>query len=232
MSEVIYRDGSYLANNPSWHEEDSPWKARQIIRLLEANRLKPSTICEIGCGAGGILTSMAREMSPTTRFKGYEISPDAFALCASKRASNVQFSLTDLLAEDAEHFDVALAIDVFEHVEDYFGFLRKLKPRATYKVFHIPLDMSVLWTLLKWPIVNGRNRVGLLHERYRPCDAARQRLRDRRLLLYARRSRTAQPVGPRPLLEIASKGSVRCAPRFCRAAFGWVFASSAREVIA
>lgn len=40
MSEVIYTDGSYLANNPSWHEEDSPWKARQIIRLLEANRLK------------------------------------------------------------------------------------------------------------------------------------------------------------------------------------------------
>lgn len=176
MSEVIYRDGSYLANNPSWHEEDSPWKARQIIRLLEANRLKPSTICEIGCGAGGILTSMARQMSPTTRFKGYEISPDAFALCASKRASNVQFSLTDLLAEDAEHFDVALAIDVFEHVEDYFSFLRKLKPRATYKVFHIPLDMSVLWTLLKWPIVNGRNRVGHLH--YFMKDTALATLRD------------------------------------------------------
>ena len=40
--------------------------------------------------------------------------------------------------------ETALLMDtVLEHLEDYFGFLRKLKTRATYKVFHIPLDLSV-----------------------------------------------------------------------------------------
>jgi hypothetical protein len=31
----IYQDGTYLENNSSWHEEDSPFKAGQIKRIIE-----------------------------------------------------------------------------------------------------------------------------------------------------------------------------------------------------
>ncbi|HTE44863.1 MAG TPA: hypothetical protein VK636_06435, partial [Gemmatimonadaceae bacterium] len=60
-------------------------------------------------------------------------------------------------------FDLLLCMDVFEHVEDYMGFLRKLKQKATYKLFHIPLDMSVQTVLRSTPIVEARSRVGHLH---------------------------------------------------------------------
>lgn len=31
----VYEDGPYLANNPTWHEQDSPWKAVNIDELLK-----------------------------------------------------------------------------------------------------------------------------------------------------------------------------------------------------
>jgi len=46
--------------------------------------------------------------------------------------------------EEDTYFDSLLCIDVFEHVEDYIGFVKTLKSKATYKIFHIPLDISVL----------------------------------------------------------------------------------------
>ncbi|GEM_PF-6681754 len=39
MKKNIYKDGSYLKNNPTWHAEDSPWKTRHIIKLLKANKI-------------------------------------------------------------------------------------------------------------------------------------------------------------------------------------------------
>lgn len=34
---AIYEDGTYLANNATWHAEDSRWKATQIEKLLRKN---------------------------------------------------------------------------------------------------------------------------------------------------------------------------------------------------
>jgi hypothetical protein len=53
-----------------------------------------------------------------------------------------------------------MAIDVFEHVEDYFGFLRSLREKGTYKVFHIPLDLSVQTVLRSSPIIKHRSSIG------------------------------------------------------------------------
>ena len=158
----IYEDGTYLENNPSWHEEDSPWKAKQIRRIIEKNSLTPKRIYEIGCGAGEILRQLSKSY-PNIEFFGYEISPQAFELCKKKTKNNLSFKLSDLLEESNEHFDIVMAIDVFEHVEDYFGFLRRLKEKAVYKIFHIPLDLSVQTVLRSSPIIKGRKSVGHIH---------------------------------------------------------------------
>jgi cyclopropane fatty-acyl-phospholipid synthase-like methyltransferase len=158
-----YQNGSYLENNPTWHEEDSPWKAEKILDLLNKNGVKPRTIAEIGCGAGGILRSLA-DYDPESICHGYEISSDAYELCKKKSQINLQFFHEDLLSKELnEEYDLLLAIDVFEHVEDYIGFLRKLKPRGRYKVFHIPLDLSVQAVLRVSPIEYSRNKYGHLH---------------------------------------------------------------------
>ena len=55
----IYQDGTYLAKNSTWHEEDSPYKAKWINKLIKKNSLDPNTICEIGCGSGQILDELS-----------------------------------------------------------------------------------------------------------------------------------------------------------------------------
>ncbi|MGH6737149.1 MAG: class I SAM-dependent methyltransferase [Methyloceanibacter sp.] len=159
----IYIDGSYLARTGSWHEEDSPWKAYHVKTMLERNGLEPKTICEVGCGAGEILNWLSRALPGDERFYGYEVSPQAYELCRARAHERLSFRLGDLLAGDGPPYDVLMAIDVFEHVEDYLGFLRRLRLKARYKIFHIPLDLSVQSVLRAAPILKLRREVGHLH---------------------------------------------------------------------
>ena len=172
----IYEDGTYLENNPLWHEADSPWKAKQIIKILRNNNLDPKRICEIGCGAGEILNKLSEYYADDKELTGYEISPQAFEICNKKTKKNLSFELSDLLEISNTYFDIVLSIDVFEHVEDYFGFLRKLKEKAEYKVFHIPLDLSVQSVLRSSPIINQRKSVG--HIQYFTKETALETLKD------------------------------------------------------
>ena len=157
-----YKDGNYLSKNEDWHVKDSPWKASQIDKIIQRNKLKLNTICEIGCGAGEILRQLS--LKPNYKkndFFGYEISDDAFKLCRSRESQNLHFFKEDLLEADKE-FDVVLCIDVFEHVENYMGFVRSLHKKSEYKIFHIPLDLSVL-ALFRGSLMHHRESVGHLH---------------------------------------------------------------------
>ena len=157
-----YTEGEYLSANPTWHEEDSPWKANQIIAMVDRNDLLPYSICEVGCGVGGILEQLHGLMPENISFVGYEISPQACALANEKGKDRLRFLERDFL-EESDFYDLLLVIDVLEHIEDYFGFLRRIKPRSNYKIFHIPLDISVQRVLLAKPIMRRRRQVGHLH---------------------------------------------------------------------
>ena len=160
----IYENGTYLKNNPRWHEEDSPWKAKQIFDLINRNGLKPSTICEFGCGAGEILIQLSYQLNEKVNFYGYEISPQAFEICQRKRRNNIKFFLRDLLEEENSDFDIMLIIDVIEHIEDCYGMLRRIKSKARYHIFHIPLDLSVYNMILRSsPIITARKKDGHIH---------------------------------------------------------------------
>jgi cyclopropane fatty-acyl-phospholipid synthase-like methyltransferase len=135
-----------------------------------------SRVCEVGCGAGEILNCLANNLGDGIVFYGYDISPQAFEICTKKEKHNLNFFLKDLLDEEDLTFDLVMAIDVFEHVEDYFGFLRKLKNKGTYKIFHIPLDLSVRTVLLSSPILNSRSSVG--HIQYFTKETALATLKD------------------------------------------------------
>jgi hypothetical protein len=98
---------------------------------------------------------------PDTAFFGYELSPQAFELCKTRASERLQYRCRDLLQEEV-HFDCLLCMDVFEHVEDYLGFLKALRSKAKYKVFHIPLDISV-FSILRGYIMDQRQQLGHLH---------------------------------------------------------------------
>ncbi len=157
-----YISGEYAAKNPAFHVEDSPWKAQQIHRMLRSLKLEPKTIAEVGCGAGEILVQLAG-LYPQTTFSGYELSPDAFALCQQRASDRVSFYQSDMFESTNSRFDLVLCIDVIEHVEDYFAFLRALRQKGSSFIFHVPIDMNVQMVLRAAPILKVRDRVGHLH---------------------------------------------------------------------
>lgn len=163
MPDELYTCGCYLEKHPTWHVEDSSWKATQIIRIMRQNGIVPKSLCEVGCGAGEILKQLQEHMTETCPLWGYEISPQAFELCNKKANEGLHFKLGDIRWETDVFFDVILLIDVIEHLEDYFSFLREIKPKSRYKILHIPLDLSVQAVLRSSPIIRARESVGHLH---------------------------------------------------------------------
>jgi SAM-dependent methyltransferase len=160
MNNSVYVDGSYRDNNPGWHSEDSRWKADRIASILARNSVDFNSCVEVGCGAGKILTRLAQQM-PDKTFCGYDISPDAAKLWPASPSSSVSYHCVDFTASNV-NYDLLLLIDVFEHVEDYLGFLRKLARRARWFVFHIPLDMHISG-LVRDRQLHARQQVGHLH---------------------------------------------------------------------
>jgi cyclopropane fatty-acyl-phospholipid synthase-like methyltransferase len=141
---TIYTDGSYFAKTGgTWHLEDSPFKARQVFKMLERHpEINPATVCEIGCGAGGILAALQTLLPTHVCFTGYEISPQASVLSARFANRQCRYLLSDAF-EDPAVYDLVMVMDVVEHVEDCFSFLRRAKKKGRMKIYHIPLDTHV-----------------------------------------------------------------------------------------
>ncbi len=138
----LYTGNEYLSRTAgTWHLEDSPFKARHVARLVERNNLAPRRVCEIGCGAGGILAALGDAWGADVDLTGYEISPAAHALSQRFARPNLRFILGDAFTSP-ECYDLAMVMDVIEHVEDCFAFLRRTRDKASYKVYHIPLEIT------------------------------------------------------------------------------------------
>jgi len=162
MATDMYTQGQYLHSNPSWHVEDSSWKANEILRMITRHNIEPETVCDVGCGAGEVLRRLYDLMSSTVRFVGYEISPHAFGLCRRWETDRLRYELADITQASDVFFDVILLIDVIEHLQNPFAFLEKIRDQSQYKIFHIPLDLSVQ-TILRGKLLQWRKSVGHIH---------------------------------------------------------------------
>jgi len=165
MKQELYtsKNSDYLKKNSTWHVEDSRWKAEQVFKLIKRNRLEPHKIVEIGCGAGEILVQLqALSGKGNIRYEGYDISPDAFELSKVRSGENIEFFKEDLLTKEHAFYDLCLIMDVFEHVDNYIDFIKQCGKKATYKIYHIPLDLHVS-ALLRNKLIEARNKVGHIH---------------------------------------------------------------------
>ncbi len=156
-AEDIYKNSAYLKKNESWHEEDSDWKYKNIKKVL--GNLKYNTIVDVGCGAGKILENFYKD-NQELKLYGFDISENVQDFWINKSESIV-FHKSNFL-ESQMNTDLVLLIDVFEHVEDYYGFLKQLQKKSKHFVFHIPLDMFVLASLTN-NYEKKKSKVGHLH---------------------------------------------------------------------
>jgi SAM-dependent methyltransferase len=156
----LYTSGAYLDANPEWHAGESPWKAEAIIAMLRKHSIVPASILDIGCGVGIVLQLLAEEYQ-SAACEGYDISPIAIEMAQRSEAPRLRFRVG--MPEPAAHYDLQLALDVAEHVEDAQGWLRSRLGQSNYTVFHLPLDLTVHRVLRPKALLDIRRRYGHLH---------------------------------------------------------------------
>lgn len=159
-----YTDGTYRESVPDWHLGDAAWKAAAVFRMIDSHGLRPGRVVDVGCGAGAILRELRARLPAEVELEGYDISADAIALCHERGSERLRFIEADFSAMNAARADLALVLDVFEHVPDYLGFLAALLNRADWFIFHVPLDISMqaLRHDSAW-LLAARSRYGHLH---------------------------------------------------------------------
>jgi cyclopropane fatty-acyl-phospholipid synthase-like methyltransferase len=171
----IYQDGTYAMKNSEFGDDNSKTKIVNAIKACKDFNLKPGKIAEVGCGGGAILLGVAEALAAHSAV-GFEPMPEAYAVAKSRETNQVTFCNETVGPESNFDFDLVLCFDVFEHIEDYFSFLRNLRKTGKNFLFHIPLDMSAQMVARGAPIQRVRDEVGHIH--YFSKDSALASLRE------------------------------------------------------
>jgi predicted TPR repeat methyltransferase len=158
-----YLGDQYLLNTGDWHVKDSEWKAKMIVELYRKNNMHPKTIVEIGCGAGAILETLLQEDQGIQQLDGFDISPQAISLAKIRSNSKLSFHEGDFLKKAFPISDLVLMIDVMEHVDDFYSFMRAIRETGRRFIFHIPMDLSCRSILKPHVLLQHRNNVGHIH---------------------------------------------------------------------
>ena len=94
-------------------------------------RNRSLSVLDIGCGTGQRLTAQLAERFPATSFLGIDVDPASIAFAAAEYRSlaNLRFQRIEDLGASLR-FDLIIASEVIEHVEDPAEFLRFLRLHA------------------------------------------------------------------------------------------------------
>ena len=84
-------------------------------------------------------------------------------LSRERQNERLQCRLGDIRKEPDAGFDLLLILDVLEHQENYFSFLRGIKSLSPYKLFHTVLDLSAQAVLRKGNLSKRRQITDDLH---------------------------------------------------------------------
>ncbi len=101
---------------------------KRIAYLTDViRRLNPATVLDVGCGNGVFLTIPLAEAFPTVEFIGIDSDQDTIDLANDTNScKNLRFVVNDKIPTPA-HYDLVIASEVIEHVDDPEGFLDWLR---------------------------------------------------------------------------------------------------------
>ena len=120
---ILVELGDLIARHPWWTA-----RSRLILRLLHRiGRRVPCRVIEVGCGWGTNLSELEKSGYTVT---GLDVSRDALVRLDREDRTLIEASLAEDLPPDAPQYDVVLALDVIEHIDDDRGAVRRIAQLA------------------------------------------------------------------------------------------------------
>jgi hypothetical protein len=156
-------------------EAQADWKAGQIVRMLRRHEIFPKDLCEVGVLSKAIVEKLETKLD-AARVWGHEVPLQELELNDCRADPVLQTFLHNITVQHPAAFDVFLILDVMEHIENYHGFLRAVRPMADYKLLHLPIDLTVQ-TIMRREALKTR-RDTFLHISYFTKDTITRTLED------------------------------------------------------
>jgi SAM-dependent methyltransferase len=141
--------------------EDRHWwyRGRRTVieRVLKGMRLPArARILDAGCGSGRNMVDLARHGTVT----GVELSETSVGLARARNVGEVISGSVLDMPFPADSFDLAVSLDVIEHLEDDLGALREMRRTVTP-------GGSLLVTVPAYPwLWSGHDEINHHHRRY------------------------------------------------------------------
>lgn len=148
-----------------------PWERARLAFLRSVlekhHRLSALRVLDVGSGDAWFATQLGRSLPAGARFTcvDAEYRPEVVRGLALPAAFDTRTELPD------GSFDLLLALDVAEHVQDDRAFLRALRARVAN-------DGALLFTVPAWPSLFGDHDRALGHHRRYSHTSARKLLED------------------------------------------------------
>jgi 2-polyprenyl-3-methyl-5-hydroxy-6-metoxy-1,4-benzoquinol methylase len=101
----------------------------RLLKTLEHLKLivdPNDTVCDFGCGNGGLIREIEKEIP--NQIWGYDLMPNNIADAVSKGSNNIK--LCDFVVDpnkEVKYPDIAICTEVLEHLIDPDGFLIRLR---------------------------------------------------------------------------------------------------------
>jgi SAM-dependent methyltransferase len=142
-----YTDGSYWANRKGFRSE---YKVPLILAAIEQAGVKlddTTRILEVGCGNGAFLWPFSEVLARSgirPRLEGIDIAANAITEAQQLAGENPPMFACTTLDSHESSYDIALLIDVVEHVPCPVDFLVSVRRVAPLIFLHLPIGHSFL----------------------------------------------------------------------------------------
>jgi len=169
MDNALYISNKYNKLNPNYHIEDSEFKAKNLLTILNKNFFdfkKINNVIDVGCGAGEVLKFIKKSklFNSKTKFIGFDVNKKIIHFANKNCDNNIKFYCKSFFkTKSILKSSLIICTDVYEHIEDYINFLKKLLKYGNFFLFNIPLDISVRSLLSKKIIEDNFKKVGHIH---------------------------------------------------------------------
>jgi SAM-dependent methyltransferase len=148
---ILVELGDLIARHPWWTA-----RSRLLLQLLRRiERRNPCRIIEVGCGWGTNFRELERCGYAVT---GLDISREALERLDRSDRTLIEADLADDLPPNVPQYDVVLALDVIEHMDDDQGAVRRLA-QLTKPGGHVIISVPALPALFsEFDKVQGHRR--------------------------------------------------------------------------
>ncbi len=143
-----YQD-EYLTLNKDLHDSDSQTKSRSILHILPKD-FRPNSIIDIACGSGKILIEVSKKLH-VQKVVGIDVSYKIIDIAKQndkgKIASWIPISIFDY---QQSGFDLVLAIDIVEHIENDRKLLDRISSLGSLAVIKVPIEDNPINRFIMW----------------------------------------------------------------------------------